>query len=229
MLYGDHLWAVYQMAAKQPGVEALYYKQMMEGNDLFLIVCHEPVFFFLQLDWVQAMGPFLHVEKEWSRGKQFHCRIIFQSGWECLFQFIAQRPSLDEDLRVLIDHHPIVYQEQSFKLDRMEQEKKANEFAKVAHNFYMHALVWVRHLKNGSPSTCLWRERELKKIYEQLNEKERRALREERIQWSQLTALLEWGDTLLDEVKRRQGPLPQEGQIFRLKELIRQLMGDGGS
>ncbi|MCI9351228.1 MAG: hypothetical protein HFE54_04715, partial [Turicibacter sp.] len=117
----------------------------------------------------------------------------------------------------------------SFKLDRMEQEKKANEFAKVAHNFYMHALVWVRHLKNGSPSTCLWRERELKKIYEQLNEKERRALGEERIQWSQLTALLEWGDTLLDEVKRRQGPLPQEGQIFRLKELIRQLMGDGGS
>ena len=115
MLYGDHLWAVYQMAAKQPGVEALYYKQTMEGNDLFLILCHEPVFFFLQLDWVQAMGPFLHVEKEWCRGKQFHCRIIFQSGWECLFQFIAQRPSLDEDLRVLIDHHPIVYQERSFK------------------------------------------------------------------------------------------------------------------
>ena len=66
-------------------------------------------------------------------------------------------------------------------------------------------------------------------VFEQLNEKEGRTLGEERIQWSQLTALLEWGDTLLDEVKRRQGPLPQEGQIFRLKELIRQLMGDGGS
>lgn len=218
MLHHHQLWAVYQMVCQQPMVEALYFKPSQgESVDSFLVLCQDPLAFFMRLDWVHVIGPFLHVEKEWFLEESFYCRMIFQSKWECRFQFIQKRSMVTGGYTVLMDRNKGVQREEAQGL------KSEQAFGQKRLTFYTHLLVLTRHFKNKDGLAHQWRQNELQNIYGELAGeisplfKERGGMTRE-----QLKFLYEGGEALFIRYHEQFGG-KEDRQITLLREVISQL------